>query len=353
MNKKCICRYNKFGYCKFVDKCHFRHNNTICVEKNCNISECEKRHPKICIYKRDYGRCKFTPCAYSHEKAKATAVNSDKIDKLEKKVEDIEKRSVNKNIEKNIENKLIKKLEAMEIEFENKIKSFENRIKDLSNKIEEKDIVIKKLECKVIEIETKQLETLNDTKMENEILIEKVETLIEKETLKCNLCAFTTTSKSGLKIHKKRKHTNYDNFPMSCELCEMKINSSFEMKNHLKTHSCKLIQYKCSFCDYLAEDDMGIEAHVRKTHEGNSECCLCEFAAENSESLDIHLRTCEVYKCNKCEKVSKTITEFKQHCEKEHEHEKYISVCHIKQNRDNSEAFDSKFYTCHELFKQK
>ena len=271
---------------------------------------------------------------------------------MDTKLKEIEKKQ--EQIENNLNGEDIKKkLEAMEIEFENKIRSFENRIKDLSNEIKEKDIVIKKLECKVIEIETKQLETLNDTKMENEILIEKVETLIEKETLKCNLCAFTTTSKSGLKIHKKRKHTNYDNFPMSCELCEMKINSSFEMKNHLKTHSCKLIQYKCSFCDYLAEDDMGIEAHVRKTHEGNSECCLCEFAAENSESLDIHLRTCEVYKCNKCEKVSKTITEFKQHCEKEHEHEKYISVCHIKQNRDNSEAFDSKFYTCQELFKQK
>ena len=125
------------------------------------------------------------------------------------------------------------------------------------------------------------------------------------------------------------------------------------MKNHLKTHSCKLIQYQCSFCSYLAEDDLGIEAHVRKTHEGNFECCLCDFAAENNESLDIHLNTCEIYKCSKCESILKTISELKEHCEKEHASEKYISACHMKRNRENHEAFDSKYYSSKELFEQK
>ena len=35
----------------------------------------------------------------------------------------------------------------------------------------------------------------------------------------CQFCNFTTTSRAGLMIHRKRKHTNYteENFPTSCE----------------------------------------------------------------------------------------------------------------------------------------
>ena len=81
------------------------------------------------------------------------------------------------------------------------------------------------------------------------------------------------------------------------------------MKKHLKEHACKLIQYKCSFCNCLAEDDLAIEAHVRITHEGSFNCCICDFVASDKESLEIHLNTCETYKCNKCDKVFKTMPE--------------------------------------------
>ena len=61
------------------------------------------------------------------------------------------------------------------------------------------------------------------------------------------------------------------------EVCEKVIQNSTGMKQHLKEHSCKLIQYECSFCSYLAEYDLAIEAHVRITHEGSFDCCICDF----------------------------------------------------------------------------
>ena len=61
-----ICLFNKFGYCKFGEKCRKYHINEICSEKTCDISSCNQRHPKVCNYFRNYGRCKFSPCAYKH-----------------------------------------------------------------------------------------------------------------------------------------------------------------------------------------------------------------------------------------------------------------------------------------------
>ena len=86
-----ICKYNKFGYCKFGAKCQFRHINVLCLTENCNVHVCENRHPPICYYQRSYGRCKFTTfCKYSHEKEKNECENNENIHDLRKKLEEKE-----------------------------------------------------------------------------------------------------------------------------------------------------------------------------------------------------------------------------------------------------------------------
>ena len=45
-----LCRYNKYGYCKYGDDCHFRHINVMCVSEKCDVFECDKRHPIACKY---------------------------------------------------------------------------------------------------------------------------------------------------------------------------------------------------------------------------------------------------------------------------------------------------------------
>ena len=66
MDVNSICLYNKFGHCRYKDTCRHRHVSIICDTVNCNIALCDKRHPKICRYFLNYGRCKFNPCSYSH-----------------------------------------------------------------------------------------------------------------------------------------------------------------------------------------------------------------------------------------------------------------------------------------------
>ena len=104
MQKK-ICRYNQFGHCKYGDKCHFKHNTEKCVTKDCNVSDCERRYPKICIYFRKYGRCKFkTYCSFDHEKPKDILENSEKIAELERKVENLQTVTNKTEPKKNAEN---------------------------------------------------------------------------------------------------------------------------------------------------------------------------------------------------------------------------------------------------------
>ena len=69
-------------------KCKFKHNNETCVNQNCNVYDCERRHPKICNFQRDYGFFKFTTfCKYDHRKPKDIVNNCAKIKDLEKNFE--------------------------------------------------------------------------------------------------------------------------------------------------------------------------------------------------------------------------------------------------------------------------
>ena len=68
MNNENVCRNFKFGYCRFSSLCKYKHVSEICLQTDCEINTCEKRHPLECNYLRTYKRCKFGSfCLYRHE----------------------------------------------------------------------------------------------------------------------------------------------------------------------------------------------------------------------------------------------------------------------------------------------
>ena len=40
-----VCRYNKFGYCKYNQQCKLKHEKEICESNTCKVSQCKKIHP--------------------------------------------------------------------------------------------------------------------------------------------------------------------------------------------------------------------------------------------------------------------------------------------------------------------
>ena len=88
MDVNTLCLHNKFGHCKFQDTCRHRHVYSLCDTDNCDISSCDKRHPRICRYYLNYGRCKFDPCSYSHA---VNNVDNEKVAKIHDYIADVKR----------------------------------------------------------------------------------------------------------------------------------------------------------------------------------------------------------------------------------------------------------------------
>ena len=63
-----VCKYHLSGFCKYKSTCKNLHVTDICLNKSCNSSKiCLLRHPRMCKFYFNYGRCKFgSDCAYLH-----------------------------------------------------------------------------------------------------------------------------------------------------------------------------------------------------------------------------------------------------------------------------------------------
>ena len=80
-----ICKFFKFGFCKFKSSCKNKHVLELCNDKKCNINLCEKRHPRLCKYYERFGNCKLgSICAYAHKENESKIV-----EKLEQQVDEL------------------------------------------------------------------------------------------------------------------------------------------------------------------------------------------------------------------------------------------------------------------------
>jgi len=92
-----VCLRHKFGYCKNGRNCSNIHLSEICNkgERECIGRVCEKRHPVVCNFFKQFGRCKFSDyCSYRHptkemktdNKAIAIKETEDEVSKLKTEI---------------------------------------------------------------------------------------------------------------------------------------------------------------------------------------------------------------------------------------------------------------------------
>ena len=79
-----VCRYFKFGHCKFADKCRLLHVKEVCETLSCAVWSCNLRHPRACKYFQEYNRCKFSDyCSYIHKEQRKQINPVDKVSNKE------------------------------------------------------------------------------------------------------------------------------------------------------------------------------------------------------------------------------------------------------------------------------
>ena len=331
MVKQDVCRFYKFGFCKYKDLCRNMHVHTICENKSCDVISCNLRHPRKCSYYRDFKRCKFSEwCLFDHEE------NNEDVFKIKEKLEE--------------NNKKIRDLEKIIMEKDNDIINIVSRIEEMKKAMQEE--VLSKVESLEKVINDKE-KTIND-------LVEKVEYLdkiVNKEKkhgmIKCKYCDFETLSGPGLKIHMRKKHTSRETekYPIKCDLCEEQIETSVDLKKHMKRHSILGANFKCADCDFVGESELTMDVHNGKYHSENFECGICGYIGKSLDDLELHLFTCEIYRCRKCDEVSKSLSELRKHALENHT--EFVGMMklveHIKMSKDHFKEVSVKHYYANEI----
>ena len=83
-----ICKYNKYGHCRYGSFCKFSHENKKCETDGCDHKTCPLRHPKPCRYIKAGIICRFENfCDFDHG---MNVIEGD-IEALKVKVESLEK----------------------------------------------------------------------------------------------------------------------------------------------------------------------------------------------------------------------------------------------------------------------
>ena len=330
-NKSEKCQYYNRGYCKNGEACQDYHPDKVCPDQNYFDEKCKLRHPNPCRFGQ---RCIFNKkkiCSFSH----VTIVSDDRFEEMERRLINLEK---NKQASNDFAKKMEKKCEV-----------FENRIEMLKKTVEEKEQQVSALADKL-----NTLEIFVDTKLSD--FETSLKTNVKR--FKCEKCDFSTTSENGLKTHVTRKHKNpqdntQDIFPKQCSLCDQNVNNKKEMKKHMRTHSYKWVQFQCEHCEFIGGEEIDMEVHTAKLHGENIECGLCDYEATDVENLEIHLTTCEYYKCGLCGEIIWQFTNIKGHILAKHEIlKKYDTngVTNIKPSRENPEIYERKYHSFVSLF---
>ena len=229
-----ICFFNKYGFCKFLERCRRYHEDKSCENSECEIRECQLRHPKVCKYFRDFGFCKFSEwCKFSHKVSNETEkTNNEK--KLGEKIKTIEINIQQRN-EKIV--KLENEIRDMHLLFSEQKQTMSKLNKKL-NALKEKEKILLDLEIK-FDILEKKVDKTNNIEAQEEIEIVKDNASIEassepSDDLTCKVRDFKAKNKFGLKIHFYKKHSS--------------------------------AKFKCFTCDFTCENYSELDEHNNKYH---------------------------------------------------------------------------------------
>ena len=242
-----LCKYYNVGFCKFRDRCFFKHVLEDCKTKDCKKDHCLKRHPKRCKFFFLRKFCKFkTDCKFSHDESDSK--DDEDIQKVRHEITEIRK-----------ENESIK----------SRNKELKNEISIMKEKLENAQEDLKALEKErdKLDIENQEIKEINEILMEDlAVLNEKVGHLIpgnlenEIDELKENNAILKTV----LQMYKEEEICDDINFENEREALQF-VNSD----DDVKTNAEALIHLDCQECNFFSSSQRGLNVHIGLKHRRN------------------------------------------------------------------------------------
>ena len=214
MAEQKVCTHNKYGYCKFQEKCRNLHIKEKCENVECEIQNCVKRHPRECQYYRSYGRCKFSSyCFYDH------------------------KNFINRNDD------FKKEYEAKIKEVDEQNREMNEKIVCLTKNLEVQTSTIKKLEQKLASLNGKEniADVISDLIKRSEVNFNNIENLDKKvkENGENNFIlvhAVDDLERAVKSIRNELQILTNDSQSYPCNVCSQVFNSETTLRNHIRRY---------------------------------------------------------------------------------------------------------------------
>lgn len=115
----------------------------------------------------------------------------------------------------------------------------------------------------------------------------------------CSKCKYRGRTKSNLKAHYIRRHT--DEYKFACEHCGKRFKIEWDLKFHLKTHDGA--QHMCDICGRFYTSNYSLYKHKKVAHlnEYKFHCDVCNKKLLTQENLDSHMQQHDkTYECKEC-----------------------------------------------------
>ena len=223
-DKEILCRFQNTGYCKYQDKCKFKHVSEKCGGK-CNRKTCQKRHQRPCKFSLKCKRQKS--CEYSHDSNEVSEVEGLKAEV--KKMTDIIKEVVEEN----------KKMKAQVAHLEKELqKNLEEKVKENNSKMKELVEENKSMKTKMVSLQKEyktSLEKIKEDVEENKTMeakvtdasIEKVVMEFLNKTIKEKVVSMEENLKTAIeRIGNQIKLMKEENIKRKKEIISLKVQKS-------------------------------------------------------------------------------------------------------------------------------
>ena len=263
MSANNVCLFYKFGHCKYLETCRKQHVHNICENDSCEITNCEKRHPKICRYYTQYHRCKFSSfCSFSHRISDLPSHEHENVETKEK-VDELEEKLKEKEEVIQLLKVKIEEIDERNRNIELELKRVFETVKTISA------VIVKEATDAVVKIISKQQD---DSEKRSEKLFESfnqqlsvISTMLTSVSASSGpLCSLgTATNQPSPTQHSQADHHT--------ELAAMRRPSCSDFTfspalSRTSSTTCNPVKNQCELCGKTFGSDRALKKHLRSDH---------------------------------------------------------------------------------------